>query len=100
MHELGLRLRVLADDLAFFGEVDFDFQVFQCHAIAEVAVQPVRLLHDRRAARSIFAEETHHRAKLLAAGNLAGLPANKPRATSNSCAWAYSRSSFNCAGME
>src|SRR5437870_37119 len=58
MHELGLRLRVLADDLAFFGEVDFDFQVFQCHAIAEVAVQPVRLLHDGRAARSIFAEET------------------------------------------
>ncbi|HKV79534.1 MAG TPA: hypothetical protein VJP02_15400 [Candidatus Sulfotelmatobacter sp.] len=68
MHELGLRFRVLADDLSFFGQMDFDFQIFKRHAVAEVAIKPIRLFHDGCPAGGILLKEAHHLAELLATG--------------------------------
>ncbi|HEY4683740.1 MAG TPA: hypothetical protein VIH17_10900 [Candidatus Acidoferrales bacterium] len=70
MHQLRLRFRVLADDLALFGQVDFHFQVLERHAIAEVAVQAVGLFDDGDAAVWILPKEAHHLAELFAACNL------------------------------
>ena len=73
MHELGLRFRVLADDLALFRQMNFDLQIFQRHAIAEVAVESVGLLHDGDAAGRIFPKETDHLSELSAACDLGRL---------------------------
>src|SRR6185437_11100002 len=67
MDKLRLRLGIFADHLALFGEVDFNFQVFERHAIAEVAIQPVSLLDDSGTTTGIFAKEADHLAELLAA---------------------------------
>ncbi len=70
MNQFRLRLRVLADDLALFGQMDFDFQVFECDAVTEVAVKPVGLFHDGDAGIRILPEEAHHFVELFPARSL------------------------------
>ncbi|MGA8366384.1 MAG: hypothetical protein WB716_03650 [Candidatus Acidiferrales bacterium] len=71
--QFGLGLRVLANDLALFGQVDFDFQVLKRYAVTEIAVQPVRLFNDGDTAGRILAKETDHRTELFAACDLGRL---------------------------
>ncbi|HTZ75558.1 MAG TPA: hypothetical protein VMB47_16675 [Candidatus Aquilonibacter sp.] len=80
MNELGLRFRVLADDLPLFGQVNFNVEVFEGHAIAEVSIEPVRFLDQDNAARFVVTEKAHHLAELLSARRLGRLRAHEPRA--------------------
>ncbi len=53
--------------------MNFDLQIFQRHAIAEVAVESVGLFHDGDAAGRIFPKETDHLSELFAACDLGRL---------------------------
>ncbi|HEX4003404.1 MAG TPA: hypothetical protein VHX36_12210 [Candidatus Acidoferrales bacterium] len=68
--QLCLGFGVLADDLALFGQMDFDVEVFERDAIAEVTIEPVSLFHDSDATAWILAEEADHLAELLASCGL------------------------------
>ncbi|HET9281358.1 MAG TPA: hypothetical protein VFR24_05295 [Candidatus Angelobacter sp.] len=72
MYQLSLRLRFLADNLAFFGEMDFYAQIFERDAIGKVAVQAVGLFDNHDPAFRMLLEELHHLAKLFAARGLGG----------------------------
>src|SRR5579872_925157 len=69
-------------------------------AIAEIAIQAVGLLHQHYAADGMFFQEAHHFAELLASGGLGGSTSINSRRMVRLCLPAYSRSSFNWAGME
>ncbi|MGB9069888.1 MAG: hypothetical protein WCC21_15065 [Candidatus Acidiferrales bacterium] len=73
VHQLGLRLRVFSDDLALFGQMNFNLQIFQRYTVAEIAIQPVRLLNDGHSASGILAEEMDHLSELFAASDLCRL---------------------------
>ncbi|HUO33664.1 MAG TPA: hypothetical protein VMU43_01615 [Candidatus Acidoferrum sp.] len=68
--KLCLGFGVLADDLALFRQMDFDIEVFERDAIAEVAIKPVGLFHDGDATGWILPEEADHLVELLAARSL------------------------------
>src|SRR5579885_2324630 len=53
--------------------MDFDVEVFQRHAIAKVAIQPVGLLDQNDAARLLIAQKAYHLAELLSASGLGRL---------------------------
>ncbi|MFZ0639486.1 MAG: hypothetical protein WAM59_07310 [Candidatus Acidiferrales bacterium] len=57
--------------------MDFDFQVFERHAIAEVAIQPVGLLDDSGTTTGILAKVPDHLPELLAACGLGCLNINE-----------------------
>jgi hypothetical protein len=77
MHQLGLRLGIFVKDLAFFGQVDFYTQVFESHAITEVAIKAVGLFDNDHAAIRVLFKETHHSTKLFPTWVLGGFYVDK-----------------------
>jgi hypothetical protein len=73
VNELGLRFRVFADDLPFLGQVNFNVEVFQRYAIAEIPIQAVCFLDQHNAAQLVIAQKPHHLAELLSACSLGRL---------------------------
>src|SRR5215469_6633965 len=57
--------------------MDFNVELFERHAIAEVAIQPVSFLHEHDAARFVIAQKAHHLAELLSPGSFGGLHVNE-----------------------
>src|SRR5487761_616973 len=57
--------------------MDFNFQIFERHAVAEVAIQPIGLFDNGDAAREILPEVPHHLTELLAARGFGRLHVNE-----------------------
>ena len=70
MNELLVRFRVLAEDLAFLDQVDFNVQVVNRHVVSEVAVEPVSFLDEKDFDRGRLLQEMHH----VPEGGTSGLP--------------------------
>jgi hypothetical protein len=57
--------------------VNFNVEVFERHAIAEVSIQPVRLLNQNNSAQPVIAKKSHHLAELPSASCLGRLYVHK-----------------------
>lgn len=73
VYQLRLRFGILADDLAFFRQMNLDSQVFQSDAIVKIAVQAVSFLNNHHAGIRMPFEEPHHLPELLAPCGLGSL---------------------------
>src|SRR5260370_4699317 len=77
VNKFCLRFRILADDLAFFWQVDFYVQIFQSHAVTEVPIQAVRFFDDEHTTNGVLRKENQHLPKLFSPGDLRSLDINK-----------------------
>ena len=73
MDELLRRTGIARKDDSFFDQVDLQIEFVKSHPILEIAVKPVSLFHQDKAAGRILLQDRHHLAKAGLSCLLCGL---------------------------